>query len=68
MRLPIDSQGECQYAVHAVSLYGIRVNELLLTWNEVLFCIGSMCQALANSIPFLTLGRAIGGVGIGALR
>lgn len=33
----------------------------------VLFCIGSMCQALANSIPFLTLGRAIGGVGIGAL-
>ncbi|KAF8588878.1 MFS monosaccharide transporter [Ramaria rubella] len=33
----------------------------------VVFCVGSAFQCFANSISSLTLGRAIGGLGIGAL-
>ena len=35
---------------------------------QVVFCIGSTFQCLASSIFTLTVGRAIGGYGIGALR
>ncbi|GJJ08541.1 hypothetical protein Clacol_002759 [Clathrus columnatus] len=35
--------------------------------NLVLFCLGSTFQTLANSIPTLTLGRAIGGAVPGSL-
>ncbi|KIJ51211.1 hypothetical protein M422DRAFT_58818 [Sphaerobolus stellatus SS14] len=33
----------------------------------VVFCTGSVLQTFANSVSTLTVGRAIGGVGIGAL-
>lgn len=34
---------------------------------SVIFCVGSLLQTVASSVGVLMLGRAIGGVGIGAL-
>jgi MFS family permease len=38
------------------------------TTLSVIFCIGSLLQCLAASINALIIGRAIGGLGVGALR
>ena len=35
---------------------------------EVVFCIGSALQTWAQSLTQITIGRAIGGLGVGALR
>jgi MFS family permease len=40
----------------------------LMTGDSVVFCVGSAFQCLANSLFHLIIGRAIGGVGVGALR
>ena len=40
-----------------------------LTWFvEAVFCIGSALQTWARSLTQITAGRAIGGLGVGALR
>ena len=35
---------------------------------EAVFCIGSALQTWAQSLTQITIGRAIGGLGVGALR
>ena len=35
---------------------------------EAVFCIGSALQTWAHSLTQITIGRAIGGLGVGALR
>lgn len=38
------------------------------TFDEAVFCIGSALQTWAKSLTQITAGRAIGGLGVGALR
>jgi MFS family permease len=40
----------------------------LTGYSEVVFCIGSALQTWAQSLTQITCGRAIGGLGVGALR
>ena len=41
---------------------------LILTYIVVIFCIGSAVQFGAQSLNDIVIGRAIGGLGVGALR
>ena len=49
----------------------ILARMLLLIWLWLVvavFCIGSALQTCARSLTQITAGRAIGGLGVGALR
>ena len=55
--------------VHVMNGLGWRRECRLLTWLvEAVFCIGSALQTWARSLTQITGGRAIGGLGVGALR
>lgn len=51
-----------------VFLIYIMGNELIAKWLTVIFCVGSAMQCAAHALGHLVAGRAIGGVGVGALR
>lgn len=51
----------CAYHLHLVS----GTNLISLT---AVFCLGSLFQCAAQSLSYLFIGRAIGGIGVGALR
>ena len=56
---------ESPYPLHVVSATGL--NNIPSQCLEVVFCIGSLLQTVASGAWTLGFGRAIGGIGIGAL-
>ena len=53
---------------HAVRVPGGRLFAGLSDTTLAVFCVGSALQTGAQSLTELTVGRGIGGIGIGALR
>ena len=52
----------CAYLAHSPE------KRLILFLPTVIFCLGSLFQCGAQSLLDLFIGRAIGGIGVGALR
>ncbi|XP_006460576.1 hypothetical protein AGABI2DRAFT_220643 [Agaricus bisporus var. bisporus H97] len=59
----------CLFGVLCAGVFADRYSRRMsILFACIVFCIGSAFQCGATSLPHLYIGRAIGGVGVGALR
>jgi hypothetical protein len=63
----IDTLDDTPFCLPAVRTLLIRSHHLTLAYT-VVFCIGSGFQCGAQTLTHIIVGRAIGGLGVGALR
>ena len=66
--LPTVIQGGHLSSLHAVRAVPVLNFPNLTFLKLVVFCIGSIFQCAATTLVHLFIGRAIGGIGVGALR
>lgn len=48
--------------------FGVGERRRAILAASAIFCVGGILQCIATNVPILAIGRAIGGVGVGALR
>jgi MFS family permease len=58
----------CLWYVFSITAVLSLVRSVLMRYLKAVFCVGSALQTWARSLTQLTGGRAIGGIGVGALR